>query len=501
MGSQSQLCPRSFATADATGAGAESRHRGPQRHEATECQGPGPCAGRVRSGDRGPRVGLRLAAPRPQPPSLLHLPRAHGLGAYEPLAQAQHRRDHDAQDDHAHDDGEACQGGQREEFVEERLQPEEDEDETDAVLQTEEAVEQVAGNKEKLRQCERGHHRGAETDVAAGKGFDLRDGDVDLEEKVGEQNAEEQQAGRGDARLASLRDEQGARIIHGHHDAFAEQPPDQSDRARLHDVKVLVLLLHHRLPAHVNEPQAEEVRQDLQRPQPHRKAHVEDKLEGNLAEHDDEQHLLRDPPRHPEVLDYDVEDKQVLDGEDELQEVANEPQRGRFLAQADVDQRVVEGGHRHPDQQGGAVEELRAGPVQELMVESDKDDQGGRKDAPVEELHGPPKPRSGLCWQFVLVPAGPEHVVPNVLELLPDRVVEFPIAGQPVLDRLLLDDLFIDGFLDPLPDGLLDGLVVELVADGAVWRVGPDRLLELFLLRCLPPLLLAGPRLFADFLR
>mmetsp|Transcript_6443 Transcript_6443/g.17404 ORF Transcript_6443/g.17404 Transcript_6443/m.17404 type:complete len:396 (-) Transcript_6443:116-1303(-) len=233
----------------------------------------------------------------------------------------------------------------------------------------------------------------------------------------------------------------------------------------------------------------------MQGAQPRPQAHVEYKLESELEDDDYEKQLLRDPTGHAEGLDDDVVDEEVLDGEDELQDVADEPVHGRIPAQAHVDHAVVEHRQGDPDQQGGAVEEPLRGPVPEEAVDHEEGGQGQEQEAPVEEGHG--LPHGDVLLEGLAVPAGPDEVVPDLAEFAGDGLVELLLAGQPVLPRDLADNLRVHRLLHAGPDGLLDGLVIELVLNGGVGFVLLDSLLELLLLLSLLPVLLAVQRLGA----
>mmetsp|Transcript_7269 Transcript_7269/g.16469 ORF Transcript_7269/g.16469 Transcript_7269/m.16469 type:complete len:239 (+) Transcript_7269:1051-1767(+) len=80
-------------------------------------------------------------------------------------------------------------------------------------------------------------------------------------------------------------------------------------------------------------------------------------------------------------------------------------------------------------------------------------------------------------------PPRPDQVVPDVLQLFRDGLVQLLGCGQPVPLGHLLRHLGVYGLLDSLLDGLLNLPVVELVLDGRVRPVVAECLIELLVVQ------------------
>mmetsp|Transcript_55387 Transcript_55387/g.161686 ORF Transcript_55387/g.161686 Transcript_55387/m.161686 type:complete len:405 (+) Transcript_55387:332-1546(+) len=267
--------------------------------------------------------------------------------------------------------------------MEEQLGSEEEEHEAHAVLQQDEPVEQVASNEEDLRDREGGGRGGREADVVVPHLLYLRQRHVHLHDEVDQEEAGDRGQEQREASPPVLGEHDSVPLVRWAK-PISQNPVADSEDFGLLEVEARMLALSHGLHAHVDEPGAEEVGEDMERLQPAGEAHEKDHLEHDLAHHDNEQSLLGSLPWHFERLHHDVIDEDVLNREDKLQEVAYEPSGAVGGAQVRPDNHIIQPRSQEPEDECYGVVRSSAGPVEEVEVQQEEARKGGDEDHPLE---------------------------------------------------------------------------------------------------------------------
>mmetsp|Transcript_47818 Transcript_47818/g.138257 ORF Transcript_47818/g.138257 Transcript_47818/m.138257 type:complete len:556 (+) Transcript_47818:618-2285(+) len=250
---------------------------------------------------------------------------------------------------------------------------------------------------------------------------------------------------------------------------------------RIHDVEARVIIVKSGLPRDVQQPQAKNVGQGFSREDQLCQPHVEDHLENNPGNNHYEQCLLIHPPWCSESLNNDVGDQDVLDQENQLQDVAIQPEDTLSRALPLEDEDTIEASKNEPEDERRAVESPGAGPVQEAPVLHGEEQDGYDDEAPVEDGDGLEEDGDAAGVRRALVvtplearcPHGLRHAVPGA-----------PHLGLYCLSHCLHGGLSVvllgrgfrlrDAFLHSISDGCLDLPDRDLLLGGHDDAAGGD---------------------------
>mmetsp|Transcript_64985 Transcript_64985/g.141652 ORF Transcript_64985/g.141652 Transcript_64985/m.141652 type:complete len:205 (+) Transcript_64985:292-906(+) len=204
-------------------------------------------------------------------------------------------------------------------MLQEHLGAIEEQDEADPISKTRVSREEVLSDEEELRNCKSCQGRRSKGYVVIVKLLDLCDRHVHFQHEISHEQEDDHKSKKGDAGLTVSVHHEAALTIVLKRQSIAENGSENVHNPGLHDVEILMMAhVLHGLVANVNQPDPEEVGQNLEFANHVSDAHVEPQFKCDLAQNNGEESFLGAPGRGLEGQDDHVENEDVLQGKDEF---------------------------------------------------------------------------------------------------------------------------------------------------------------------------------------